>query len=159
MLARSRSAAGCYYRDAIPDEHRRPPQVHNVADTLSVNHNWINACNVHWTYQLLRRDLADATAAIEGARTRQTHWVPTHVSNASVGCCCGGGEGRANGSHRGTVGVCVCVCVCVRRTDCRDICDDFDFDALCQRNLKVRVRPAPRVGSCVGSCVCSCVVA
>jgi hypothetical protein len=65
------SAAGCsVYRDAIPDEHRRLLQVHNVADTLSVNHNWINACNVHWTYQLLRRDLADATAAIEGAPTR-----------------------------------------------------------------------------------------
>eukprot|EP00976_Prorocentrum_cordatum_P084687 1185768-Prorocentrum_minimum.AAC.1 len=42
-------------------------EVHNVEDTLSVNHNWLNACGLHWTYQLLRRDLADATAAIEGA--------------------------------------------------------------------------------------------
>ena len=45
-------------------------EVRNLEDTLSINHNWLNACSLHWTYQLLRRDLADATASIEGARRR-----------------------------------------------------------------------------------------
>jgi hypothetical protein len=45
-------------------------QVENLEDTLSINHNWLNACNLHWTFQLLRRDLADATAAIEGLSLR-----------------------------------------------------------------------------------------
>ncbi|KAK9822489.1 hypothetical protein WJX81_002142 [Elliptochloris bilobata] len=40
----------------------------NLADTLSVNANWLNAFNVHWAGGLLRREHAQAAAAIEDCR-------------------------------------------------------------------------------------------
>lgn len=42
--------------------------VHNLADTLSVNANWLNAFNAHWAGALLRRERAQAAAAIEDCR-------------------------------------------------------------------------------------------
>ncbi|PNW85229.1 hypothetical protein CHLRE_03g177007v5 [Chlamydomonas reinhardtii] len=42
--------------------------VENTADTLSFNHNWLNAHNAHWTWALLRRGHADAAAALEDCR-------------------------------------------------------------------------------------------
>ncbi len=42
--------------------------VENVEDTLSINHNWINGHNLHWGWDLLRRERADAAAAIEDCR-------------------------------------------------------------------------------------------
>ena len=38
--------------------HHRLPQVLNTADTISVNHNWLNACNAHWALLRLREVLA-----------------------------------------------------------------------------------------------------
>jgi len=32
-------------------------QVHNVEDTISINHNWLNAANAHEGWSLLRRTL------------------------------------------------------------------------------------------------------
>ena len=38
--------------------HHRLPQVLNTADTISVNHNWLNACNARWALLRLREVLA-----------------------------------------------------------------------------------------------------
>ena len=40
----------------------------NEADTLSINHNWFNAHNVHWAVELLRSERQEAIAAIEDCR-------------------------------------------------------------------------------------------
>ena len=45
--------------------------VENIADTLSVNANWLNAFNLHWACELLRRERAQAAAAIEDCRCAQ----------------------------------------------------------------------------------------
>ncbi len=49
-----------------------PPGWHhtvvNLAPTLSVNHNWINAHSLHWTWELLRAQHARATFEIEDCR-------------------------------------------------------------------------------------------
>ncbi|PNG99490.1 JmjC domain-containing protein 4, partial [Tetrabaena socialis] len=42
--------------------------VENLADTLSLNHNWVNGHNLHWTWALLRRQYVDAAAAIDDCR-------------------------------------------------------------------------------------------
>ncbi len=38
------------------------------ADTLSINHNWLNGWNLHWGLHLLQREHAAAAAAIEDCR-------------------------------------------------------------------------------------------
>ncbi len=43
-------------------------EVENLANTLSVNANWLNAFNAHWAVALLRRERAQAAAAIEDCR-------------------------------------------------------------------------------------------
>ena len=43
--------------------------VHNVADTLSINHNWLNAHNLHWALALLQSEREDAVAAIQDCRS------------------------------------------------------------------------------------------
>lgn len=40
-------------------------QVHNLEDTISINHNWFNAYNVSWVWDLLLRDYKEATEYIE----------------------------------------------------------------------------------------------
>lgn len=40
----------------------------NEADTLSINHNWLNAHNVHRSWALLAAEHAAATAALEDCR-------------------------------------------------------------------------------------------
>jgi len=42
--------------------------VENQEDTLSINHNWLNGHNVAWGVSLLRRERAQAAAAIEDCR-------------------------------------------------------------------------------------------
>ena len=42
--------------------------VENLEDTLSINHNWFNAHNCHWAWQLLRVEHQQATAALEDCR-------------------------------------------------------------------------------------------
>jgi hypothetical protein len=42
--------------------------VRNLEDTLSINHNWLNGFNLHWAWALLRRERAEAAAAIEDCR-------------------------------------------------------------------------------------------
>ena len=42
--------------------------VENLEATLSINHNWINACTVHRTWALLAREREEAAAAIEDCR-------------------------------------------------------------------------------------------
>lgn len=42
--------------------------VMNLEDTLSINHNWLNAYNVHWAWALLQQEYKDAAAAIEDCR-------------------------------------------------------------------------------------------
>ncbi|KAK9901594.1 hypothetical protein WJX75_003934 [Coccomyxa subellipsoidea] len=42
--------------------------VTNLEDTLSINHNWLNAFNLHWGWALLCREHAEAAAAIEECR-------------------------------------------------------------------------------------------
>lgn len=49
--------------------------VHNLEDTLSINHNWLNAHNVHWALALLQGEHESAVAAIEDCRC-----TPFHVS-------------------------------------------------------------------------------
>ena len=43
--------------------------VENLRDTLSINHNWLNAHNIHWAASLLRSERAEAVAAIEDCRS------------------------------------------------------------------------------------------
>lgn len=54
--------------------------VHNLADTLSVNANWLNAFNAHWAGALLRRERAQAAAAIEDCRCAE------NLSRGFAGC-------------------------------------------------------------------------
>lgn len=42
--------------------------VHNLENTLSINHNWLNGYNIHWAWALLQQEHSDATAAIEDCR-------------------------------------------------------------------------------------------
>ncbi|XP_056631551.1 2-oxoglutarate and iron-dependent oxygenase JMJD4 [Diorhabda sublineata] len=39
-------------------------QVHNFGYTISVNHNWVNGCNVHFMYDLLLKTLEDVKVEI-----------------------------------------------------------------------------------------------
>ncbi|KAK9278901.1 hypothetical protein L1049_028482 [Liquidambar formosana] len=43
-------------------------QVHNLEDTISINHNWFNAYNLSWVWDLLLRDYNDAREYIEDIR-------------------------------------------------------------------------------------------
>eukprot|EP00850_Spirogloea_muscicola_P014554 SM000105S13899 [mRNA] locus=s105:311789:314567:+ [translate_table: standard] len=43
-------------------------QVVNLEDTISINHNWINGCNIDWTWRLLQQDYDEARAAIVDIR-------------------------------------------------------------------------------------------
>ncbi|KAL3152641.1 hypothetical protein ABBQ32_001655 [Trebouxia sp. C0010 RCD-2024] len=43
--------------------------VHNLEDTLSINHNWLNGYNMHWAWALLQQEHVAATAAIEDCRS------------------------------------------------------------------------------------------
>ncbi|XP_024170344.1 2-oxoglutarate and iron-dependent oxygenase JMJD4 isoform X1 [Rosa chinensis] len=40
-------------------------QVHNLEDTISINHNWFNANNLRWVWDLLLRDYDEAKEYIE----------------------------------------------------------------------------------------------
>ncbi|XWS60774.1 hypothetical protein CRYUN_Cryun07bG0065900 [Craigia yunnanensis] len=40
-------------------------QVHNLEDTISINHNWFNAYNLSWVWDLLVRDYKEAKEYIE----------------------------------------------------------------------------------------------
>ncbi|KAH6770616.1 2-oxoglutarate and oxygenase superfamily protein [Perilla frutescens var. hirtella] len=40
-------------------------QVHNLEDTISINHNWFNACNISWVWDLLLREYHEAAGYIE----------------------------------------------------------------------------------------------
>ncbi|CAL8468075.1 g7614 [Coccomyxa elongata] len=42
--------------------------VRNLEDTLSINHNWLNAFNLHWGWALLQKEHSEAAAAIEDCR-------------------------------------------------------------------------------------------
>ncbi|KAK6740189.1 hypothetical protein RB195_008576 [Necator americanus] len=39
-------------------------QVHNLEDTISINHNWLNASNIHLIYEFLRRHLKEVQKEI-----------------------------------------------------------------------------------------------
>lgn len=43
-------------------------QVHNLEDTISINHNWFNAYNVSWVWNLLLKDYKEAKEYIEDIR-------------------------------------------------------------------------------------------
>lgn len=43
-------------------------QVHNLEDTISINHNWYNAYNTSWVWDLLSRDYEEARDYIEDIR-------------------------------------------------------------------------------------------
>ncbi|WOK92577.1 jmjC domain-containing protein 4 isoform X1 [Canna indica] len=43
-------------------------QVHNLEDTISINHNWFNAYNLSWVWNLLLRDYTVAKEYIEDIR-------------------------------------------------------------------------------------------
>ena len=53
--------------------------VENLEDTLSINHNWLNAHNVAWGVSLLRRERAQAAAAIEDCRRVTLSYNVMHV--------------------------------------------------------------------------------
>ena len=42
--------------------------VENLDDSLSINHNWLNAHNIHWGLALLKQEHAAAAAQIEDCR-------------------------------------------------------------------------------------------
>uniref|UniRef100_A0A0E0JJW8 JmjC domain-containing protein n=1 Tax=Oryza punctata TaxID=4537 RepID=A0A0E0JJW8_ORYPU len=43
-------------------------QVHNLEDTISINHNWFNGYNLHWVWNLLHEDYKVAKYYIEDIR-------------------------------------------------------------------------------------------
>ncbi|KAJ6811101.1 jmjC domain-containing protein 4 isoform X1 [Iris pallida] len=43
-------------------------QVHNLEDTISINHNWFNGCNLSWVWNLLVKDYNEAKEYIEDIR-------------------------------------------------------------------------------------------
>ncbi|CAH2043735.1 unnamed protein product [Thlaspi arvense] len=43
-------------------------QVYNLEDTISINHNWLNAYNLSWVWDLLWRDYKDTEESIEDIR-------------------------------------------------------------------------------------------
>ncbi|XP_010248583.1 PREDICTED: jmjC domain-containing protein 4 [Nelumbo nucifera] len=43
-------------------------QVHNLEDTISINHNWFNAYNLSWVWELLVKDYNEAKEYIEDIR-------------------------------------------------------------------------------------------
>ncbi|CAL1367395.1 unnamed protein product [Linum trigynum] len=43
-------------------------QVHNLEDTISINHNWFNGHNLSWVFDLLLRDYKEAQEYIEDIR-------------------------------------------------------------------------------------------
>ncbi|KAJ4962093.1 hypothetical protein NE237_022003 [Protea cynaroides] len=43
-------------------------QVHNLEDTISINHNWFNAYNLDWVWKLLVKDYWEARGYIEDIR-------------------------------------------------------------------------------------------
>lgn len=43
-------------------------QVHNLEDTISINHNWVNAYNLSWVWNLLVKDYIEAKEYIEDIR-------------------------------------------------------------------------------------------
>lgn len=43
-------------------------QVHNLEDTISINHNWFNAYNLSWVWDLLLKDYNEAKEYIEDVR-------------------------------------------------------------------------------------------
>ncbi|OVA19880.1 JmjC domain [Macleaya cordata] len=43
-------------------------QVHNMEDTISINHNWFNAYNLSWVWKLLLKDYNEAKEYIEDIR-------------------------------------------------------------------------------------------
>ena len=55
--------------------------VANLEDTLSINHNWLNAHNVHWAWALLAQQHREAAGAIEDCR-----WANAVCMHA---CICG----------------------------------------------------------------------
>jgi len=44
-------------------------QVKNVEDAISINHNWFNACNISWVWNLLIKDYNEAKEYIEDIRS------------------------------------------------------------------------------------------
>ena len=42
--------------------------VENVEDTLSINHNWLNAYNIHWSWKHMQEEHTVAEQAIEDCR-------------------------------------------------------------------------------------------
>ncbi|KAL2608509.1 hypothetical protein R1flu_027082 [Riccia fluitans] len=44
-------------------------QVINVEDTISINHNWLNACNISWAWKLLKTDYRETVESIEDIRS------------------------------------------------------------------------------------------
>ncbi|GLJ20856.1 hypothetical protein SUGI_0380260 [Cryptomeria japonica] len=44
-------------------------QVKNVEDTISINHNWFNACNISWVWNLLVKDYNETKEYIEDIRS------------------------------------------------------------------------------------------
>jgi hypothetical protein len=41
-------------------------QVHNLQDTLSINHNWLNGANIHWSWKLLSEEAEKIKATVPG---------------------------------------------------------------------------------------------
>lgn len=78
--------------------------VENLDECVSINHNWINGHNAHWTWALLRRERRQAAEAIEDCRPlcRRVLFSVWVVCTAGwvggEGGCWGPGGGR---SHRG----------------------------------------------------------
>lgn len=43
-------------------------QVENLTSALSINHNWLNAAGLHWTWAQLRADARECAEQIEDCR-------------------------------------------------------------------------------------------
>ncbi|MBN3299281.1 JMJD4 protein, partial [Amia calva] len=49
-------------------------QVYNLEDTISINHNWLNACNLDIVWQFLQGELSAVQSEIEEWRSTMENW-------------------------------------------------------------------------------------
>ncbi|XP_072010652.1 2-oxoglutarate and iron-dependent oxygenase JMJD4 isoform X2 [Engystomops pustulosus] len=61
-------------------------QVYNLEDTISINHNWVNGCNVAAMWSLLQEELSAAQREVSEWRTTMEDW-DQHCQIILRSCC------------------------------------------------------------------------
>jgi hypothetical protein len=99
--------------------------VANTADTLSINHNWLNAHCLHWVWGYMRAQYLEAAELIEDCRCVWDGGLQPGAA-APAGCS----QLLSKAPPISWPGI---TCALVRR---RPLCSAAEFEALVQRNLE-----------------------